>query len=156
MSASLCITLMDSIIHSSQIIPDTGDKKRSIKNNFPFQWTHHLTGESDCRSNKQRNKIGRVIDAKRGTECVAHGNGRGRYGDRERERIPGRKMICRRPGKLFWLGLYKTHVTKTNRTGQWGRRDLKTPSSNFFHLLKILWFLSHPFLPAQGLQHLAL
>lgn len=36
----------------------------------------------------------------------------------ERERIPGRKMICRRPGKLFWLGLYKTHVTKTNRTGQ--------------------------------------
>ena len=101
MSASLCVTLMDSIIHSSQIIPDTGDKKRSIKNNFPFQWTYHLMGESDCRSNKQRNKIGRVIDAKRGTEFVAHGNGRGRYGDRERERSPGRKMICRRPGKLF-------------------------------------------------------
>ena len=42
-----------------------------------------------------------MIDAKRGTEFVAHGNGRGRYGDREKERIPGRKMICRRPGKLF-------------------------------------------------------
>lgn len=70
MSASLWVTLMDSIIHSSQIISDTGDKKRSIKNNFLFQWTYHLMGESDCRSNKQRNKISRVIDAKRGTNRV--------------------------------------------------------------------------------------
>ena len=59
-------------------------------------------GESDCRSNKQRNKISRVMDAERGKNRALWYMVMGREDmGTERERIPGRISDLQKAWKTF-------------------------------------------------------
>lgn len=68
----------------------------------------------------------------------------------DRVRIPGRINDSQDAWKTFVAWLIQDPVQQARGAG--GTSSI--PSSKFFYLLKILWFVSYHLLPAQGLQHL--